>query len=115
MYFYDRAITISPLSYEPAIPETTLPVSSAFTGMLRAPYRASVITQKNSTWFSHIALSPSAKTSFSSTASPQLCFTHTVWHFSLLAKHRLRNGRNQHSYTLGQYSSQCCMKTHQII
>lgn len=36
MYFYDGAVTTSPLSYVPAIPETAFPVSSAFTGMLRA-------------------------------------------------------------------------------
>lgn len=43
MYFYDGAITISHLSYEPAIPETAFPVSSAFTGMLKEPYRASTV------------------------------------------------------------------------
>lgn len=43
MYFYNGAITISPLSYESAIPETAFPVSSVFTGMLREPYRASTV------------------------------------------------------------------------
>lgn len=41
MYLYDGAITISPFSYEPATPETAAPVSSAFTGMLKEPYRVS--------------------------------------------------------------------------
>lgn len=35
IYFYDGAIAISPLSYEPAIPETAFLVNSAFTGMLK--------------------------------------------------------------------------------